>query len=513
MKMSTDIAIMGGGLAGLTLALQLRKQMPDLEIIVIDKNKYPVPEKIFKVGESFVEVSSWYLSKVLGLQSHLLESHLPKLGLRFFMTEGDNTDFGLRPEYGLMQIPEPPSCLNKPIPGVHMTTFNVDRGKLENFLALRCREEGVRLMDESQIKSILIGDPHQLSINEKNQTIQIKSRWIVDASGRAGILNNKFKIRKSIDHEVNSVWFRLKGRIYPGNFTKDTSFHQRTFPNIRWLSTNHLMGNGYWVWIIPLPGDVTSVGIMADPSKHLASDFKSFSKALSWLSLREPLMSKEISKFKLLDFKVMKSKAYFSRRNFSKERWALSGEAAFFSDALYSPGGDFIAVGNTLITKMIEADYNNGSVEMIRRMNFGERLLQGMFKHYMGLYLGSYNLMGKPGAMIQKVAWDTAVYFGYNVLLFRNGRFCELEFHQKIQKQNSRLERLQAMMINQLKSYDESSGTQLQGRFFDQASILPVQELYMSSKNKLNEVELIRQLDINLDILESFSLSIKKLVA
>ena len=428
------------------------------------------------------------------------------------MTEGDNTDFGLRPEYGLMQIPEPPTCLNKPIPGVHLTTFNVDRGKLENFLALRCKEEGVRLMDDSKIESILIGDPHELSINEKNQTIEIKSRWIVDASGRAGILNNKLNLRKSIDHEVNSVWFRLKGRIYPGNFTNDKGFHQRTLPKIRWLSTNHLMGDGYWVWIIPLPNDVTSVGIMTDPSKHLTSNFESFSKTLSWLSIREPLMSNEISKFELLDFKVMKSKAYSSRRSFSKERWALSGEAAYFSDALYSPGGDFIAVSNTLITNVIKADYNNGGVEMISRMSFGERLLQGMFKHYMGLYLGSYNLMGKPGAMIQKVAWDTAVYFGYNVLLFRNGRFCDFEFHQKIQKQNSRLERLQAMMINQLKSYDESSGGQLKGRFFDQASILPVQELYMSSLNELNEEELIRQLDINLDLLESFSSSIKELV-
>ena len=53
-----------------------------------------------------VEVSSWYLREVLGLGNHLIESHLPKFGLRFFMSNSDNTDLGCRPEYGLLRIPE-----------------------------------------------------------------------------------------------------------------------------------------------------------------------------------------------------------------------------------------------------------------------------------------------------------------------------------------------------------------------------------------------------------------------
>ena len=84
MTRSSDVVIIGGGLAGLTLALQLRQVLPTLSVTVLEQHRYPVPETTFKVGESMVEVSSWYLREVLGLGNHLIESHLPKFGLRFF---------------------------------------------------------------------------------------------------------------------------------------------------------------------------------------------------------------------------------------------------------------------------------------------------------------------------------------------------------------------------------------------------------------------------------------------
>ena len=51
---SYDVIIMGGGLAGLCLARQLRREQPDLRVLVAENQRHPVPEAAHKVGESSV---------------------------------------------------------------------------------------------------------------------------------------------------------------------------------------------------------------------------------------------------------------------------------------------------------------------------------------------------------------------------------------------------------------------------------------------------------------------------
>src|SRR3546814_16874169 len=55
-RTDTDVTILGGGLAGLTLAIQLRRQDPALRVTVVERNAHPVREAAFKVGESTVEI-------------------------------------------------------------------------------------------------------------------------------------------------------------------------------------------------------------------------------------------------------------------------------------------------------------------------------------------------------------------------------------------------------------------------------------------------------------------------
>ena len=509
----SDVVIIGGGLAGLTLALQLRQTLPTLSVTVLERHRYPVPETTFKVGESMVEVSSWYLRETLGLGDHLLGSHLPKFGLRFFMSELDNRDLGCRPEYGLLRVPEdPPDKPNANLPGIHLPTYNIDRGRLENYLLERCCETGVEVIEGCKVKNLNLGDPHELVADTGTPNSKLRSRWVIDATGRAGFLARRLKLRRFQGHEVNAAWFRVAGRIDPDHWTADVAFHSRTRPHLRWLSTNHLMGEGYWIWLIPLSTGATSVGIMADPVRHSLDQLNRFEKVLTWLRAREPQLAEIASSLEHLDFHAMKARSYLSRRTLSVDRWALCGESAFFLDALYSPGGDFIAVGNTLITQMIEADCVADRLQLSILARFGEELLNGMFRHYFGLYHGNYSLMGRPSSMLQKVAWDTAVYFGYNVLLFCNSRFCDPGFHQTIKKENALLETLQQRMIYRFKNY-ETRRCSYAGRFIDQACVESVQSLYRSSEDRIDAASALKALlGENIKILESFSDTIEEIV-
>ena len=79
-----DIVICGAGLAGLTLALQLRRQLPEKSILILEKEVGPIPAGIHKVGESMTEGGTFLLRQLAGLKDYIESTHIKKLGLRFF---------------------------------------------------------------------------------------------------------------------------------------------------------------------------------------------------------------------------------------------------------------------------------------------------------------------------------------------------------------------------------------------------------------------------------------------
>jgi 2-polyprenyl-6-methoxyphenol hydroxylase-like FAD-dependent oxidoreductase len=75
-----DVVIVGGALSGASTALLLLRRNPRLRVLILERD----PAFKRRVGESTVEVSSFFLTRVLDLTEHLLEKHLVKQGLRFW---------------------------------------------------------------------------------------------------------------------------------------------------------------------------------------------------------------------------------------------------------------------------------------------------------------------------------------------------------------------------------------------------------------------------------------------
>src|SRR5438128_6712435 len=84
-----DVAILGGGLAGLTLAIQLKRSRPETSVFVAEKRAEPAPDAAFKVGESSVENGAYYYRVKCGMAEYLEKEHLRKAGLRYFWPAGD----------------------------------------------------------------------------------------------------------------------------------------------------------------------------------------------------------------------------------------------------------------------------------------------------------------------------------------------------------------------------------------------------------------------------------------
>ena len=401
---TSDVVICGAGLAGLTLARQLKQTLPQCSIILIDSLSRPLPEAAFKVGESMTEAGGHYLAEKLKLTDYFEQHHVLKLGLRFFFSN-DADAFHDRPELGLSRFPK-------------VDSYQVDRGVLEADLRQFNVDAGIELLEGVSVKDIILGEnekAHEVILDGNNSPKfqQIKARWVVDAMGRRRFLQKKLGLTQDGRRKkYSSAWFRFKERVDVSDLVPrdQADWHERV-PDGRYNSTNHLMGAGYWVWIIPLVSDYTSIGIVAHEDIHPYAGFKTFPLAMQWLKTHEPALAAHLADREPLDFKGMRRYSYSSKQAFSDRRWACVGEAAVFSDPFYSVGTEMIGFSNTMTTEMIRLDFE-GKLTPDRVLSYNQFLLSYNDALTDNIQV-AYPFFGNPVVMTAKVIWDTTAAWSF----------------------------------------------------------------------------------------------------
>src|SRR5207237_2560330 len=77
------VAFIAGGFSGAATALLVKRKRPDTRVLIIEKTT----EFDRKVGESTTEISSCYMTRILGLSNYLAHQHLQKQGLRLWFSK------------------------------------------------------------------------------------------------------------------------------------------------------------------------------------------------------------------------------------------------------------------------------------------------------------------------------------------------------------------------------------------------------------------------------------------
>ncbi len=427
-----DVVILGGGLAGLTLAIQLRQRNSDLRVTVLERRTHPVREAAFKVGESTVEIGAHYFADVLGFREHLDTEQIRKFGFRFFFSEGSR-QIDRCTELGVSRILPTPS-------------WQLDRGRFENFLGDEARKLGVEFRDGAVVRQIQLGSSaagsgdaaHAVTFEHDGGSHSMAAPWVVDASGRAGLIKRKLDLAQPNDHDVNAVWWRVDGYIDPNQWSDDPDWLARCTPPDRWRSTNHMCGPGYWFWLIPLAANAHSLGIVCDAKMHPLDTMNTHAKAMDWLREHQPQVAASVDKpeHALQDFLFLRHFSYACKQVFSADRWALTGEAGLFLDPFYSPGSDFIAMSNTYICDLIEKE--RAGEPFAPYASIYQQLYFSFYENTLTLYQDQYPLFGDAQVMPVKVIWDYTFYWALLAPLFFDQRMTDIALLGRLRPQFTR---------------------------------------------------------------------------
>ena len=439
-----DVIVLGGGLAGLTLAIQLRQARPDTSVVVLERGRPPFPDAAFKIGESTVEIGGQYLVRLLG-EDYLERHQIRKSGPRFYFPSQRNEDITTRLEYGTTDF-------------LPIHSYQIDRGRLENELWARAREHGADVREACKVLEVTLaeGDAlHEVAYERGGERRVLQGRWVVDATGRAGLLKRKLGLERPSPHKAGAAWWRIQAKTDVNTWSSSEQWRGLAPNGHRYRATSHLMGDGYWVWIIPLPSGGSSFGIVAHPDYHRFNDYRTFDRALNWLRQHEPQCAQviESQRHQLLDFAAIRHYSYGAERVFSPQRWALVGEAGVFIDPFLSPGTDFIAIGNTMVTTMVCKQLDGEPYA--HYVEFANATYLQLYQLLLPWFEALYPTLGRKQAMVLWVAWYFAMYMSIPATLFLHDRIANMEFMSTMQGEIGRLAQLAARGIALLKEFGD----------------------------------------------------------
>jgi flavin-dependent dehydrogenase len=411
-----DVAIIGGALSGAATAILLLREKPDLRVVIIEKSE----RFTRRVGEATVEVSSYFLTRVIGLTKYLNETHLVKNGLRFWFYNDRATGLEQCSEIGGRYLARVPSYL-------------IDRASLDEEVLRRACALGAVLWRPASVQEVelLSGAEQKLTVSRHGSVFAIHARWVIDASGVAAFLARRNGwLRPLPAHPTTAVWSRWKG-------VKDFEDIQlaRKFPEwaracygVRGTATNHLMGDGWWAWWILLKGGDVSIGVTFDQRRVEWPEEGSVGDRLKQFLLRHPVARELMSEAEWTEGDVhwRKNLPYHSS-TLAGDGFALVGDAAGFIDPFYSPGMDWITFTASAAADLVLAQQRgeamSAKVELQNRT-----FLRSYERWFEAIYRDKYDYLGDFELMRLAFLLDLGLYyFGVASQPYRRGAPALLE--------------------------------------------------------------------------------------
>ncbi len=314
-----DVAIVGGGPGGSTMGCFLKKYMPELEVAIFEREKFPREH----IGESQLPPIGAILEEI-GCYGKVESAGFPiKIGVTFrWGASNDLWDFELMPtkDYAEQLRPRPYFGQSKRL------AFQVDRAAYDQILLDHAREYGCHVFEETAVTRVESDGDRIVSLGLSSGK-RVEADLYVDASGNAGT------IRRAMGVEIDAPT-KLKNVAFWDYW--DNAEWATQFPGGATRVLILSIGCG-WIWYIPIGLTRTSIGFVC-PADYYKESGKSPAEIYEWALSQEPMIS-ELTQRASRDGEVRATRDWsFLASRMTGENWLLVGETAGFADPILSAG-------------------------------------------------------------------------------------------------------------------------------------------------------------------------------
>jgi flavin-dependent dehydrogenase len=308
MTSAFDVVVIGGGPAGSTVSTLLAQQGVRVELF--ERERFPR----FHIGESLIPETYWVLKR-LNMLPKMQQSHfVKKYSVQFVNASGKLS----APFY--FWDNKPHECSQ---------TWQVARSEFDQMMLENAREHGASAHEGVRVVDVLFENDRAVGVkirNDDGSFREVRAKVIVDASGQAGLIQNRLRLRVW-DPVLNkgAIWTYWEGAY------RDTGRDEGATMVLQTANKNG------WFWYIPLHNNIVSVGVVA-PFDYL------FKNRVSY----EQTYQEEVDRCAAVKQRVASGKrvtGYFATKDYSYratkvagDGWVMIGDAWGFLDPLYSSG-------------------------------------------------------------------------------------------------------------------------------------------------------------------------------